>query len=205
MIVCQPERERLLRDISSVAHYARGEVLDVGGGNGNRYRTLFTCDRYRTLDINGESDIHASSEQIPLPDGSVHTIVCFQLFHYFIDPLPHLKEMRRVLKRGGVFMASFPQFIALHPSTRCTFTLKAMKELCDKAGFTVKETRQRGQLPSAVAQTIIRSLCNKWRPYENKSIYIIGPLSILITKTALFLDSFFDDEMFAMGFLIVAD
>lgn len=203
MIVTQPERVLLLRDIASVAHYAKGKVLDVGGGNGNRYRSLFTYESYTTLDINGESDIHASSEKIPLADGSVDTVLCFQLFHYFVNPLPHLIEMRRVLKRGGTFILSFPSFIALHPTTRCTFTIQAMRELCEAAGFKIIETKPRGHLPSAITQTVIRAICNKCNPHQNRSMYFVGPVSLLLTKIALLLEHFFKDEMFSMGYVIV--
>ena len=205
MIVTQPERILLLRDISSLAHYVKGKILDVGGGNGNRYRSLFKCESYTTLDINGESDIHASSEKIPLPDSSVYTILCFQLFHYFIDPLPSLKEMHRVLKQGGVFLLSFPQFITLHPTTRCTFTMLAMRELCEQAGFNIIEVKARGRLPSAIAQTVIRAICNRWNPYKSRSMYLVAPISWLLSRIALFLDRFFHDEMFSMGFVMASE
>ncbi len=205
MIVTQPERILLLRDITSLAHYVKGKVLDVGGGNGNRYRSLFKCESYTTLDINGESDIHASSEKIPLPDSSVDTVLCFQLFHYFVDPLPHLKEMRRVLKKDGTMLLSFPQFIALHPTTRCTFTMLAMRELCEQAGFKVIEVKPRGRLPSAITQTLIRAICNKWNPYKNRSMYFVAPISWLLSKVALFLDRFCDDQMFSMGFALALE
>ena len=205
MIVTQPERILLLRDISSLAHHVQGRVLDVGGGNGKRYRSLFACDQYTTLDINGESDIHASAEDITLPDGSIDTVLCFQLLHYFVDPLPALKEMRRVLKKGGVLLLSFPQFIALHPDTRCTFTKLAMREMCEKAGFSIIEVKSRGRLPSSIAQTVIRAICNRLNPYKNNSLYFVAPLSWLLSNCSLLLDIFFRDEMFALGFVMLLE
>lgn len=195
-----------MRDMEALAPIVRGDVLDVGGSNGNRYRSLFHFGSYTTLDINGEADIQASSDHIPLKSGMIDTILCIQLFHYFIDPLPHLKEMRRVLKPGGKLILSVPKFIALHSTTRCTFTTLAIRELCMEAGFKVLETRNRGRLPSAIVQTILRALCNKLDPYHNRrSMYLMAPLSLILTKAAIFLDRFFKDEMFSMGFILVLE
>lgn len=203
MIIPQPERVLLRRQIASLSRHVSGNVLDVGGGDGRRYRSLFSCDSYASLDVSGLGDIRASADAIPLPDAAVDSVLCFQVLHYFADPLPALREVRRVLRPGGAFLLSFPQFLAVARTTRCSFTALAVRELCEEAGFAVVETLPRGRLPSAIAQTVIRALCGRFRPYETRSMYALAPLSWLLTKAALSLDRFFEDDTFAMGFTML--
>ncbi len=110
-----------------LARHDKPRVLDVLSFNGDvvfqllnaagpRIDTLYAYDltpgiaryiqeRFRRLAPPGrvECITNAAAEQIaiPLPDGEVKVISCYERLEHFEDPLPLLREMRRVLAPGG--------------------------------------------------------------------------------------------------------
>lgn len=91
-------------------------VIDLGCGTG--LSTLIWNDRCKNAvgvepsdDMRREADkkqtktlsfIKGYSHDIPLPDGFADAVVCSQSFHW-MEPVSTLKEVNRVLKKGGVF------------------------------------------------------------------------------------------------------
>ncbi len=53
--------------------------------------------------------MNSSVHHIPLPDNSVNVAVCFNSFHNFSCPLLAVKEMSRVLKKGGMLSIIFTE------------------------------------------------------------------------------------------------
>jgi SAM-dependent methyltransferase len=58
--------------------------------------------------------IQAPSEALPLPDASVDVVVSFQTIEHVADLRQTLREIRRVLKPGGVFFAQAPNYASLY-------------------------------------------------------------------------------------------
>lgn len=79
---------------------ARFLAYDLTPGIGDfiaeRFRRLYPALPYEYLQ-NPEPD----KVRIPLEDGSVHVLTCYERLDQFEDPLPLLKEIRRVLHPGG--------------------------------------------------------------------------------------------------------
>lgn len=110
-----------------LARYDRPRVLDVLSFNGDavyhllnaageQVETVYAYDltpgiarfiqeRFRRLAPPGrfECVVNADAERIaiPLPDGHVQVVSCYERLEHFEDPLPLLREMRRVLAPGG--------------------------------------------------------------------------------------------------------
>ena len=101
---------------------ARGDglrLLDVGCGTGNhiqRYRSrgfdVAGVDGSETMlkharDINPGVDIRlADVESIPFEDASFDLLLCIEVLRYLRDPTPCIREMARVLKPGGLCLAT---------------------------------------------------------------------------------------------------
>jgi SAM-dependent methyltransferase len=105
------------------------DVLDLGSGTGRLTPCLAAefegqvygvepSDRMREVAEQaphpGVTYLKGSAEDIPLPEASVDAVLMFLSFHHFPDQLQGLREVRRVLRRGGVaFLRS--QFADLMP------------------------------------------------------------------------------------------
>lgn len=85
-------------------------VLDLAAGTGKVTEQLLAMgldviaveplDEMRALLPAGAESRAGTAENIPLPDGSVDSVVVGQAFHWF-DAEPALAEIRRVLRPGG--------------------------------------------------------------------------------------------------------
>lgn len=93
------------------------DVLDLGSGTGRLTPGLAArfqgqvygvepSDRMREAAEQaphpGVTYLKGSAEDIPLPEASVDAVLMFLSFHHFPDPLQGLREVRRVLRPGGV-------------------------------------------------------------------------------------------------------
>ncbi len=107
-----PEATIWLRDVVGVN--SGKKTLEVGAGTGKFVPMLRQCGgtiiavepiagmrEQLARDFPNLEVLAGSAESIPLPDSSVDAVVCAQAFHWFATAAA-LREMRRVLKPGGV-------------------------------------------------------------------------------------------------------
>ncbi|MFD7157056.1 class I SAM-dependent methyltransferase [Kribbella sp. NPDC059898] len=116
---------------AAFAAYAPGrrplDVLDLGSGTGRFTPGLAAefggqvygvepADRMREAagPAPGVSYLKGSAEDIPLPEASVDVVLMFLTFHHWADPLQGLREVRRVVRPGGVALLR-TQFSDLMP------------------------------------------------------------------------------------------
>lgn len=120
-------------------------VLEIGFGNGNFFERLFAqasdlqisgIDFSETMvkaaRINNQKLIttgklqlhHGSSDQLPFDSNSFDKIFCINVVYFWDDPIPHLQEIKRVLKPGGRFYTIIrtKESIEQMPFTRYGFT-----------------------------------------------------------------------------------
>ena len=194
MIILQPDRILIKRDLAALAPRLHGDILDVGGGDGKRYKHLFPqAKSLRSLDIDAsqQPDIVGSAEAMPVPDNSVDGILCAQMLEHVPHPWKALSEMHRILRSGGKVILTAPQWNEMHeePHDYYRYTNFGLKVLCEEAGFRVLEARQRGRYWSLLAQTVIRYWIDLWKPYKRAWIALmIAPLAWILVRTALLFD-----------------
>jgi SAM-dependent methyltransferase len=133
----------------------RGHVLDVGGRKINR-RGRFTPPldavsswKYLNPDPAAQPDHLGSADAIPLPDGSVDTVILTEVLEYLPDCGKALGEIRRVLAPGGVLILTVPFLAAIHGDPdwdRDRPTAVRIRELAATAGLVVSELREMGGL-----------------------------------------------------------
>ena len=194
MYIYQVERTLIRKQLTRVAHYIRGDVLDIGGGERTRYKDIFSPDSFSCLDIyEGPGiDIVASADDIPLPDESKDSILSTQMLEHVKFPEQCVKEMYRVLKPGGYAVITAPQWNELHaePIDFWRYTKYGLTELFERNGFTVVEFHQRGGFFSLAAQMTIRYFMDRLSLHERPIVgrimshvfRIFGSLAITLDR-----------------------
>lgn len=103
-----------------LAHRTPGEaLLDVGCGTGHHMRALGER-RFDVTGIDGSvamleharvnnpdaSVLQAQVDALPFDDASFDVITCIEVLRYLPDPKPCIREMARVLRPGGICLAT---------------------------------------------------------------------------------------------------
>lgn len=97
-------------------------AFDMHPGNGiytleigPRERRSFGMAGWKTLDILPGCDFQADiTKRLPFDDDTWEAIVCLEVLEHTVDPFAALREIRRVLKPGGLLLASAPWNFRIH-------------------------------------------------------------------------------------------
>jgi SAM-dependent methyltransferase len=93
-------------------------VLDAGCGEKPYYPFFAPFAReYVGIDIaHPAADVHAPLEHLPVADASYDLVLCTQALEHSEDPAQVVRELRRVVARGGRVLASTHGTQVYHPS-----------------------------------------------------------------------------------------
>jgi len=94
----------------------RLRVLDVGCGD-KPYLPYFASARaYVGVDpANPNADVQARAESLPLDDESFDLVLCIQVLEHVDDPAQAVRELHRVVRRGGRVLAATHGTYVYHP------------------------------------------------------------------------------------------
>lgn len=179
MQIFQPDRFLLAQFVQDNAFRLKGDVLDVGGGDDHRYQGfLKEADRYRSLDSNASArpDIVASVENLPLPDSSIDSVLCMEVFMDVLNPRVAMSEIARVLKSGGALVLSTPFMIAILKNDLWRFTHNGLSLLL-QADFHAIHIKQRAGYHTVRLQNLLRYCIDRWSLYEHR--WLGGAFSVL--------------------------
>lgn len=116
---------------------ARGLV--VGAGSTNLHPALIN------LDLVPGPTVHvcASAEYLPFPDEAFNLVLSQEVLEHVRDPFQAMREMKRVLKKGGILYCQVPFVIGYHPGPTdfWRFTKEGIATLIEQAGLTCKEVK----------------------------------------------------------------
>jgi len=143
----------LLKDLSGKC------VLDVGCGEGSLLKilqannnTVFGIDvseigRDKCREKGIECHvIDISAEKFPYADDRFDVVLCLETLEHIENPHFCAYEIKRVLKEGGIFIASIPSPKIRHPYIYPgLFELKNFKRFLELCSFEIKEIRGWGQ------------------------------------------------------------
>ena len=211
MIIFQPERILLKKQIKKHGHYITGDVLDIGCGSFDRYSELFFFKKYLKMDIdkNNNPDIVGSAENIPLSDNAIDSIVCTQVLGDVWDLKKAFYEFFRVLKPGGKILITESLTAAIHDEPRdfWRFTNYSLENFFQEAGFRVLVSERRGGFFSSSAQNAIRYLVDRVNLYDSFLGKVLRyPLSFF-GRMMIFFDNFDKSKAGsrqALGWCVVA-
>ena len=201
----------VLGEMSRVApKNARGIMLDVGCGT-KPYKSIFApyvekhlgLDHRDSLHDSSEVDVVADAYDTTLSDESIDTILSSAVLEHLERPWDAVKEMYRVLKRGGYVILTAPLFWHLHEEPRdfYRYTKHGLKYLFEDAGFEVVEVKPLSGFIVTFSQELVYFLLRfRKGPFR----YIIGGLSFLIQSCAYFLNRYDTSHNFTWMYLVIA-
>ena len=121
LISDNPIHQRLLKAYYVAEQYVKGNLLEVGCGEGRGVELLAPkASSYTAVDkieeviekLEGNYPegkfVQANIPPLPFDDGSFDTVVSFQVIEHIKDDTTFLKEIHRVLKPGGIALISTP-------------------------------------------------------------------------------------------------
>lgn len=189
-------------------------VLDAGAGDAP-YRELFRHCEYRTADFAATAyhdfartppDIVCDLSAIPLPDGSLDTIICTEVLEHVPEPAAVLAEFRRLLVPGGHLFLTTPFFWGLHeqPYDFYRFTPYALDHLFTQAGFRVITISPRDGVFTTMAMHLL-FLRSQW-PLPSQGVLGRGVRRLIrmciagLSVWASQLDRFDHDRTITLGY-----
>lgn len=96
-------------------------ILDVGGGERftkwlSEYKELFKNCEYKTMDYDNTTgaDVVGDIHKIPLNNESVDAIICSSVLEHVESPTLAMKEMNRILRKGGKLFVHVPSIYPYH-------------------------------------------------------------------------------------------
>lgn len=119
-------------------------ILDAGAGE-SVYKKLFSHCDYKAIDLAvGESrwnyanlDYVSALDDMPIEDDVFDAVLCTQVLEHLEWPRESVKEMHRVLKRGGKLYMTVPMAQNEHqvPYDFFRYTSYGLESICKHAGF----------------------------------------------------------------------
>lgn len=108
-------------------------ILDCGASNGhllkqlrdNGFTKLYAADFDNFLTDKSMAEFHAvdfNFEKLPFADNSLDMVVCFETMEHMENPFHFEREVHRILKPGGIFIASMPN--VYHLFNKLVFLLR---------------------------------------------------------------------------------
>lgn len=134
--------------------YAKGKLLDLGCGKVPLYAAYkdfidenICLDWAGTFHKNTFLDIeHDLNELLPLNDSEFDTIILSDVLEHIKNPDQLWREMKRVLKPGGILILNVPFYYWLHetPHDYFRYTEFALRKYADENNFEIIELHSTG-------------------------------------------------------------
>lgn len=147
---------------------AHGMVLEIGPTAVKKGQ-----DNWHTLNITEGCDIQADiTKEIPVMSDTYDVVLCLEVLEHTVDPWAALREIRRVLKPGGLLLASAPWNFRIHgPKPDCwRFSEHGWKVLLkdwDSVEIDALETTDRFLMP---IHYNVAARCNKEKKVDPRTL-----------------------------------
>lgn len=137
-------RKDLYEIIQDNSSYISGRALDFGCGT-KPYQDLFSTDKYIgvEIDIPGEYKdreiVYYDGKHIPFEDETFDSLISSEVFEHVVNIDEIVKELNRVLKRGGNVLITVPFVYPRHcwPNDYRRYTYEGIKNLLTSNGFEI--------------------------------------------------------------------
>ena len=157
----------LIDEIKKNAHYAKGNLLDVGCGSSPFYSYFIKhINKYlkhehpEAIKPNIDYDYLSELPRISAQDNSIDTIISFSVLEHVSEPFETMKEFKRILNPGGIFIISVPQYWHLHeePHDYLRFTKHVLNKKITEIGFEIVYMKELGKSFATVGQAFCNAL-----------------------------------------------
>jgi SAM-dependent methyltransferase len=178
----------------------RARILDVGCGTGATSAALARFGSVSGLDMGIAALRHAhahglpvargSAERLPIGDASLDVVVALDVLEHLDDDRRALGEILRVLRPGGVLLATVPAYAFLWSSHdealghRRRYRRAQLRERISAAGFEIALCSyvMGSILPAAIAIRLAERVWRREAPAESGYLTLPGPLNDLLAR-----------------------
>ncbi|MGH7771558.1 MAG: class I SAM-dependent methyltransferase [Candidatus Binatia bacterium] len=191
--------------------YASGLLLDIGAGVSPYQESLSSLvDHYFSLDISVRSahlDCLGHIERLPFKDEIADTVLCTQVLEHVPHPQLALKELWRVMKKGGRLILTTPHLSRIHeaPHDYFRFTEYGLRLLCEESGFRILSLNPVGSLLSFLGHTFSTVFLSLFGmiPGIRRMVHF---LNLVMSRGIVILDRRIDKGgIFALNYQLVAE
>lgn len=229
----------MIRQLTDVAPKARGRLLDVGCGQ-KPYEQIFrpyvteyvgleheaTFAETSSSEHASRPDVYYDGVTIPFEDASFDTLLNIQVLEHTPRPQALVHEMARVLRPGGLLIASVPFSFRLHeePHDYFRYTPHGLRDMFDRAGLEIVELTAQGSLWSVLGHKLnsflafrvarlqgvgqaLGKLGHERGARESMRLWAVPwvvPAMALVSGSSRVLDRVLPDETEALSFLAIA-
>lgn len=154
-------RNRLLNSLQVQIPKLGGKVMDFGCGI-KPYEPLFFADQYIGVDFVGEGETYAKTKvdviydgkTLPFPNESFDNIFSTEVAEHIFNLEDIIKELERVLKKGGNILLTCPFTMPEHeaPNDFARYTSFAMQDILKRNGFEIIHYEKTGNFIEAMFQ-----------------------------------------------------
>jgi len=188
----QTGSQQMLRDLVSTGS-APVEVLDYGCGDGRSidlFKALLPAISWVGVDIESSPEVDSrkrtdgdfftyDGRNLPFKTESFDMVYSSQVMEHVRDPEFALREICRVLRRGGCFVGQTSQFEPYHSYSLWNFTIYGWKRIVEDAGLVLRELRP------AIDGFTLMERAYRGRPTEyNKYFSCESPKNVEIEEAA---------------------
>ncbi|MCA9478293.1 MAG: class I SAM-dependent methyltransferase [Nanoarchaeota archaeon] len=152
------------RVLSFLKEKKNKRILEIGPGDGSGYEALKEVDadivkNYEAVDLANmlldkvKKDIklyekNLSEEKIPVKDNTYDIVMAFEVIEHVRNPWSFIEETKRVMKKGGYLLISFPTGKSIFSKIKFLFTGNVCNFYKDNGHITF--------FPKAVQENIFR-------------------------------------------------
>jgi len=153
-------------------------------GCGNRPFEKYIDGYYVGVDnSHGKPDVVASVLHAPIKDEVADSVICSEVLEHIHKPMDCLREIHRILKKGGVLYLTVPMYWYQHyqPHDYWRFTMYSLISLISSTGLRVFYMNRYGGLNYFIVCRIVESIYYQLRKWFNSkiSLILLAPLQIL--------------------------
>ena len=201
LIIDTPHRS-LISKFKKNRNKIKGKVLDVGAGDCFYKRYLNADTNYIGLEIEDTKNYFANQnkdlvfydgKKIPFKNEYFDNLICFEVLEHTFDYNNLIKEMNRVLKKGGNLYLSVPFAAKFHyiPFDYFRYTPASLKKILEVNSFKITSFERRGADISVALHFITVAILGLI--FERKPVkFIIGLLFLPIAILSAILANIFE-------------
>ena len=183
-----------------------GRVLDIGGGRNQDYFEYLKKEgvvEILTTDLShgreGLTRIDFEKDRLPYGEGSIDTVVAFNILEHIFNHKFLVGEIFRVTKKGGTLIGFVPFLVNYHPDPHDYFryTKEALNRILADAGYSSIRVTETGGGPFAANyNNIVLSVPMIIRVVIFPVYFILDRLFVLIRPRSV--------ERYPLGYLFTA-
>ncbi|MCL5432851.1 MAG: class I SAM-dependent methyltransferase [Patescibacteria group bacterium] len=196
-----------------------GSIIDVGCGN-KPYKKLFNKTKsYKGIDFKTYSknfsfydekpdfyfdEKYNKTFKLPFKTNNFDNALSFQVLEHHKKPEIMIKEILRIIKKGGLLLVSFPLIWGLHeePNDYYRFTEYGMNELVKKYGGKIITIKKQGAIFSTVSVLANDYFVNLIQ--KNRIFYLllfVYPALLLFSYSCLIFDKIFSSDKVFLNYV----